>query len=181
MKTHYRRPRRTTIQLTSLLDLLFVMIFSSLLQNSLPVKTKEKVKETVKAPPVVKKAPKTPDPPKPKKVYRLSAKFQFFAIAENPTLPDGTYLMQGSFNTKTRLLRLGGVSWEKRPENYDMVPLSGHIDESNQSFRGRIEFQGCQVFNLKRLTRVGSSPISGVWEGKYSCGQGPTGLKLTID
>lgn len=187
MNQTYRRPRKTTVQLTSLLDLLFVMIFVNLLQQKplpTPVAKEKPVAVATPAPQVVKKVvtkPVTkPTPAKPA-VISVTAKFEFYATQQNPSLPDGSYQMQGRYDERDGKLQLGGLAWIKRPANYDMVPLSGFIDGSKESFKGRIEFQGCKVFTLKRLTDGKGSPIAGRWRGQYDCTQGITGLTLTID
>ena len=179
----YKRPKKTAVSLTSLLDLLFVMIFVSLLQQQKvktpPVKETKKGKLTqVKIP--VKEKVKTPVVAVPK-TYSLNATFNFYPTASNPNIATGTYQMQGSFDEKTRSLRLGGVSWIKRPKDYDMVPLSGTINRANALFTGRIEFIGCKEFSLRKTKAITGNPISGVWEGEYDCSQGATGLTLTID
>ena len=89
--------------------------------------------------------------------------------------------MQGVYDAKSGALKLGGVSWIKRPQGYDMVPLSGTIDSSFSKFTGRIEFPGCRTFTLTKSNKSqGESPIAGIWKGKYDCSQGFTGLTLTI-
>jgi hypothetical protein len=187
MDNNYRPRRKTTVQLTSLLDLLFVMIFVSLLQNNIPkgVETKKTAppkvtikKKTKAKPKIIKKIAKPVTIPK---IVPITAKFNFYAIAENPTLSEGTYQMQGNFNRKTGKLSLGGVSWINRPKGYDMVPLSGFIDLKSNTFKGRIEFQGCEIFTLTRDRKSGSAPLGGTWRGKYKCIQGQTGLTLTIN
>lgn len=200
-KAAYKRSKKTTVSLTSLLDLLFVMIFVSLIQqktvqpNSKP---KPVAKKEVKAPgkiihipkakakpkKVTKAKPKTKAKPSPvaktPKTFGIDAIFHFHSTPGNPNLPSGKYNMYGSFDEKTRKLQLGGVGWIERPKNYDMVPLSGTIDKSNSFFTGRIEFATCKTFNLKRVQVFEESPISGVWKGVYDCAQGATGLTLTI-
>ena len=162
----YKRVRRSTVQLTSLLDLLFVMIFVSLIQQKqiIPVET-----------PAVDKTQTTP------KILNVKALFKFYATASNPNIPAGEYLMSGTFKTDTGKLSLGGLSWVNRPKNYDMVPLSGKINTSLGLFEGRIEFQGCEKFTLKRSAPGSSSPIAGEWTGIYRCSQGETGLTLKIE
>lgn len=175
----YKKPRRTVVELTSLLDLLFVMIFVSLIQQKAPENVTEKTPS--KPSPQVKVLPVQKPTPKVVKKYRVSATFSFHPTPGNPHLPKGSYQMQGSFDEKTRALKLGGVSWLNRPKGYDMVPLSGTIEETQTLFKGRIDFPGCKLFTLKRAEILLGSPISGKWEGVYDCSQGPTGLTLTID
>ncbi len=173
MQPQYRRKKPTTIQLTSLLDLLFVMVFVSLLQQKTPV-------PDTKAKPVTKVVKKPVVAQKKNTSSSIEATFHFYGTAQNPNLPKGKYLMRGVYDTKTRELKLGGIGWMERPKNYDMVPLSGKIGPSNKTFTGRIEFQSCKEFTLQRTSSKGSSPISGEWKGSYECGQGATGLTLTI-
>ena len=168
----YRRPKKSTVQLTSLLDLLFVMIFVSLLQQK-PVTEAPKVKTPVKQEIAKSKAPVL-------KTIPLEAQFYFYGVNSAPNIPQGKYLMQGSYNQKTGKLRLGGVGWLERPKNYEMIPLSGTIGSSKKTFRGRIEFQTCKEFTLQRISTEGSTEISGKWKGSYVCAQGATGLTLTI-
>ncbi len=180
MNQTYRRPKKATIQLTSLLDLLFVMIFVNLLQQKPlppppPAQAAPKAVATP-APVVVPKA--TPTKPA---IMSVNASFNFYATTQNPSLPEGTYLMQGRYDSRDGKLQLGGLSWVNRPENYDMVPLSGTIDLATETFKGRIEFQGCKVFTLKRVSKGSGSPIAGRWKGQYDCTQGITGLTLTIE
>jgi len=174
----YKRTKRGTVELTSLLDLLFVMIFVSLLQQQNPPTEAPKVTETK----VVQEAKPSVKPVvKPLKIYSVSAVFHFFPTASNPSLPTGTFEMQGRFDEKTRGLRLGGVRWLKRPENYGMVPLFGTIDKSDSLFSGRVDFVGCKQFTLRKTKSIKGNPISGKWEGEYDCSQGATGLTLTIE
>ncbi len=188
----YKKTKKTTVQLTSLLDLLFVMIFVSLIQqkSAAPIKVETVAEKKVveqEVPPVAKpiikptaKPISTPAPIKPTR-YTVRATFNFYGTPNNKALPRGSYVMQGQFDEKTRKLQLGGSHWIERPKHYDMVPLSGEINTANNEFRGRIEFQGCQEFTLKKVAQSGDKAISGSWKGEYSCSQGPTGLTLTIE
>lgn len=187
MNQVYRRPRKATVQLTSLLDLLFVMIFVNLLQQK-PLPEPKPVE--TKAPPIAVATPKpiatvqpqaTPKPKPTPAVISVNATFNFYASTQNPSLPEGSYLMQGRYDERDGKLQLGGLSWIKRPPYYDMVPLSGVIDAAKETFQGRIEFQGCKVFTLKRISKLSGSSIAGQWKGQYDCTQGITGLTLTIE
>lgn len=170
MERPYKRPKRQAVSLTSLLDLLFVMIFVSLIQQKT---VSDKVKPAKKTPtPVVKKTPS---------VFQLQATFNFYGTKENPSLPSGKYIMSGTFKPESKKLNLGGVAWIERPPQYDMVPLSGSIDSEKGIFTGRVESIGCKQFTLKRMIKRDKTPISGEWVGDYSCSQGKTGLTLTIE
>jgi hypothetical protein len=180
----YKGPKKQAVQLTSLLDLLFVMIFVSLIQQKeVTQKTPAKTAKTPvkKAKPIVTKKIKPKPVVKPVKTfYTVRATFNFYGTNSNPNIPNGSYIMSGSYDKKSGELKLGGVGWVKRPEHYDMVPLSGVIDQSQKYFKGRIQFQGCQEFILERKTSSSETPISGDWVGSYNCSQGATGLTLTV-
>lgn len=180
-----RRSKRSTVSLTSLLDLLFVMIFVSLMQQKTQQSKRESQPKTVEKKVVVAKEQKqqTTEAKAESPYYSIQAVFEFYATAKNPMVQRGKYLMQGVFESQSSKLSLGGIEWQIRPENYDMVPLSGFIDESRTQFRGRIEFDGCEVFTLKKLEagqKNEQNPIVGTWKGTYNCSQGETGLTLTI-
>lgn len=179
MNRVFRKSKKSTVQLTSLLDLLFVMVFLSLVQQKEVIPTKKasvaKTKTQARPKKIIKPAPKPV-----KTFYSVKATFHFYGTNTNPNIPSGKYLMQGSYDKKTGKLQLGGVAWLNRPQNYDMVPLSGVINDSQDSFTGRIEFIGCKRFTLKRKIKNSGNPISGEWVGKYNCSQGDTGLTLSI-
>lgn len=170
MDRPYRRPKRQAVSLTSLLDLLFVMIFVSLIQQK-DIPAEKKVTET---------KPK-PTPVKVQTTFDLKATFNFYGTKTNPSLPSGKYIMGGTFKTESKKLNLGGIAWIERPAQYDMVPLSGTIDAQAGIFEGRVEAIGCKKFTLKRVIKRTNTPISGEWVGTYDCSQGKTGLTLTIE
>lgn len=169
MERHYRGPKRQAVSLTSLLDLLFVMIFVSLIQQKEVAPTPSKV------------AKKKPTPVQKQTTFKLKATFNFYGTKQNPSLPSGKYIMGGTYKEKNQKLNLGGIAWIERPPQYDMVPLSGKMDAKNGIFEGRVEAIGCKKFTLKRMIQRSNTPISGEWVGTYSCSQGKTGLTLTIE
>lgn len=170
--------KRPVVQLTSLLDLLFVMIFVSLLQTK---SASAPNKNEAPPEPVAKKetAPVMEPAPVKKAVIPVTAVFHFYATVRSPEVPTGTYSMRGSYNKESGEIELGGTAWINRPSGYDMVPLKGRIG-NNETFTGRIEFQDCEQFTLRRTSRIPGSDIGGNWEGSYVCFQGETGLTLTI-
>ncbi len=178
----YKKRKKATVELTSLLDLLFVMIFVNLIQqkNVVPNEVKKTPAKKTPVAKVVEKKQEKPIVQKPVKV-EISAIFHFHGTEKKPNLPEGQYLMQGIYKSDTGILALGGVSWIKRPNGYDMVPLSGKINPDTNSFTGKIESPWCNVFNLRRVHSSGNTEVSGKWEGYYNCGQGETGLTLTIE
>ncbi len=185
MDRPYKRPKRQAVSLTSLLDLLFVMIFVSLIQQkTIPEmkQTEKKPTKTVAQKPVAKPVPKvTKAKPSQPKSYSIEATFNFYGTQSNPNLPSGKYIMNGKWDRKSGKLSLGGVAWIQRPPRYDMVPLSGTMDDKAGVFQGRVESVGCKTFILNRRLKRSRTPISGEWVGTYSCSQGKTGLTLTIE
>lgn len=190
MDRQFKRSKKGVVELTSLLDLLFVMIFVSLLQQKEvtppPAPTPAPVKVPAPAPKVAAKPkPKVIKKEQPKKepkkvLYSVSAVFNFYSVSGQKF--NGKYLMEGIFNNDTGRLNLGSVKWiDKPPFDIVMVPLSGKVTDDQSSFTGRVEAKGCEEFNLKRTGFKKNSPISGVWKGTYTCAQGSTGLTLTID
>jgi hypothetical protein len=167
MKTN----RKRTIQLTSIIDLLFIMIFISLVQ----AQTVSRSEEDEVLAQEVQKNQKTQI-----ESMSVNAVFHFYRTPQSPDVATGTYVMNGSFHPESGQLQLGALSWINQPEGYGMVPLNGKIDSSYQKFTGRIEYPGCEEFTLWRVTHIPRSKISGEWEGTYLCSQGETGLTLTI-
>ena len=160
--------KKPTIQLTSLLDLLFIMIFISLTQ----------AQNIDSSPPQVSKPQEVQK--SEEQVITITAIFHFYATSSNPKVPTGTYAMKGELNRSTGDLHLGGINWIQRPSGYDLVPLSGKLSSDQRTFTGRIEFPGCQQFTLQRTSNVDGSEVAGMWKGSYTCTQGETGLTLTI-
>lgn len=176
----YKRTKKNTVQLTSLLDLLFVMIFVSLMQQKakdMPEESKAPVK---KEEVVAKKKEAVVEKPKQTK-FSLQAIFTFSSTPSNQKVPKGSFLMAGSYNAKSGDIKLGGISWINRPKNYGMVPLSGVMNSKIGIFKGQIDFQGCKTFTLKRENKVTGSPVAGKWVGIYDCQQGETALTLEIE
>lgn len=179
----YKPAKKSVVQLTSLLDLLFVMVFVSLLQQkNIPVPTPKKT-------PVKKIAKPTPRPVQkvkpviPKLQNALvGATFNFVANSASTQAASGAYRMQGTFEAESRSLSLLGQKWLDKPnEDYGMVPLEGKLSQDFKTFKGRIQFLGCKPFTLRKTLSIGTKPYSGKWEGNYDCAQGLTGLVLTID
>jgi hypothetical protein len=173
MDRQFKRAKKGAVSLTSLLDLLFVMIFVSLLQQ----------KEISPTPTETKPVAKTPVEAKPKPVEKIlssiNSTFEFYSLGGSSF--KGSFLMEGLYNKDTGNLNLAPARWINKPAgNVGMVPLSGKVSADKMTFTGRVEFQGCKTFDLKRIKINQGSPIAGVWKGKYTCQQGSTGLNLTI-
>jgi hypothetical protein len=173
MDRQFKRAKKGAVSLTSLLDLLFVMIFVSLLQQ-------KEISPTPSETKVVKEVPvETKPKPVEKILMGINSTFEFYSLSGNPF--KGSFLMEGLYNKETGNLNLAPSKWvNKPPFDIGMVPLSGKVSSDKMSFTGRVEFQGCKEFNLKRIKINQGSPIAGEWKGQYVCSQGATGLSLII-
>lgn len=178
MDKQFKRAKKGAVELTSLLDLLFVMIFVSLLQQKEvtppPVaKTETKVIEKI----VVKEIK-----PEPAKIESINASFFFEGVA----IPvKGKFSMRGFVNNETGTVNLGSVAWIERPTlqnkniQVDMVSLSGKLSKDKLSMQGRVDYIGCKEFKINKVSGSNTT-IAGEWKGTYICGQGSTKLTLTI-
>jgi len=64
--------------------------------------------------------------------------FSFGPSVNNPTSPEGSYKMLGTYDPKLQTLNLAGVQWIKEPANYGMVDMKGTIDLNNSRYKGKI-------------------------------------------
>ena len=81
---------------------------------------------------------------------RITATFRFGPLPENPEVPRGLYAMEGSYEVKTRRLRLKGTQWIDASSGYSMVDLDGNMDAPGQRLSGKVPFPGCTRFELER-------------------------------
>ncbi|BDG72336.1 hypothetical protein [Roseomonas fluvialis] len=86
----------------------------------------------------------------PAKDGRLSALFHFEAAPDNPDVPTGCYEMQGGYTPATRQVTLGPQRWLRRPPNYVMVGLEGHLSADGGEIQGRVQGPGCSFFRVER-------------------------------
>lgn len=177
-----RKSKVQPVQLTSLLDLLFMMVFISLLQVKAPTEAAPELPQTPteSASVPTKQLPQQPPSQAKATKINISAHFQFFATPTNPKAAQGSFAMVGMYNTQTGTLNLVGTEWTDRPEGYDMVPLNGKIAPGSDIFFGSIDAPNCTEFKLNRVQMGSGKHINGEWSGTYNCSQGETGLKLII-
>jgi hypothetical protein len=109
----------------------------------------------------------------------LSARFSFYPLASNPTVPVGIYTMRGTYRSASRIV-LRRRRWILHPPGYVMVGLSGSL--SRGRFRGRVHGPACTTFSLAKPTgHPRRSDVIDTWKGSYlGCSQGPTGLRLAV-
>lgn len=83
---------------------------------------------------------------------RARAIFDFGPLADNPTVPSGSYRMRGTVAPLDSALDLWlkPDEWIDRPESYEMVGLHAGIDAARRGLRGRILNDYCDWLDAKR-------------------------------
>ena len=77
--------------------------------------------------------------------------FHFYALPENPGVPEGCYQVTGIFNNVTGALAVVPGSWYLQPRRYQSAAFSGIVDERGQNFAGKIiGMKGCASVFLSR-------------------------------
>jgi hypothetical protein len=99
----------------------------------------------------------------------LQALFYFHALPANPDVPDGCFLMQGSFDVATQVLSLTPTTWLLRPGGYVWVSLAGRLGPDGV-LAGDITGPGCSEFSLTRSDTSAPMPAD--------C-QSPASLKVS--
>jgi hypothetical protein len=74
--------------------------------------------------------------------------------------PNGSYLMNGTFNLSPGTLELQPVSWIKEPLFFTMVGMSGSSEDGGTIFSGTINSRGCGNFQISILAAPSSPPGS---------------------
>lgn len=107
----------------------------------------------------------------------LDAIMEFYEVDDNPGVPAGAFAMEGTSGAEG--IELAGTEWIEEPEGYVMGGLTADAVEGEvEQLEGAVDSEGCTTFDLSR-----TSPepwYVGEWKGGYDCGQGMTGLTLTI-
>lgn len=79
------------------------------------------------------------------------ALFHFYAVPENPDVPEGCFTMAGFFDPNTSTLNLTAGQWLVRPHNYRTANVFGLVDADGQNFLGHlIGPPGCSIITLTR-------------------------------
>src|ERR1700712_4495790 len=77
--------------------------------------------------------------------------FQFYALPDNPRVPEGCYQVTGVFNSTTGALAIIPGEWYLKPRGYTGAAFSGTIEAGSQNFSGKINgLQGCASVFLSR-------------------------------
>lgn len=108
----------------------------------------------------------------------LDAIIEFYEVDSNPGVPSGAFAMEGT--SADGAVSLEGTEWIDEPEGYVMAGIEAELTGSGevQQLAGSVDGEGCTTFTLDRTS---TEPwYVGTWEGGYDCGQGLTGLTLTV-
>jgi DNA-binding transcriptional MerR regulator len=86
--------------------------------------------------------------------------FSFGPTAENPSVPEGSFIMQGGLDLAGGSLNLSPVSWLVKPAGFVMIGLVGSSADGGRTYSGKISGPGCTTFSVQRVvgSRVGNSP-----------------------
>ncbi len=83
-----------------------------------------------------------------------TALFHFFAVPENPNVPEGCFTLEGTYDSAAGRLDLHGADWLMRPSGYVTVDFLGQVDPAGARFSGRVVGPGCTSFDLARGVTV---------------------------
>jgi hypothetical protein len=78
----------------------------------------------------------------------LRATVEFYAVAGNPSVPDGSYVLTGDYSASGGLVLIPDY-WINEPAGYEMVGLSGPAPSGN-SMHGRVQGVNCTTFSVTR-------------------------------
>jgi hypothetical protein len=77
--------------------------------------------------------------------------FHFYALPENPRVPEGCFGVTGVFDNATGALSIRPGPWYLKPRNYVPAGFNGTVDEQGENFTGRIvDLDGCASVTLSR-------------------------------
>jgi hypothetical protein len=78
----------------------------------------------------------------------VRATVEFYAVAGNPGVPDGSYVLTGNYSASSGLVLIPD-HWINEPAGYGMVGLSGPSPSGN-SMRGTVQGVNCTTFSVTR-------------------------------
>ncbi|MDO5804194.1 MAG: stalk domain-containing protein [Clostridia bacterium] len=64
--------------------------------------------------------------------------FNFYAVEENPNVPNGTYFCDIDYDSNTKRCTVSGKEWLQKPDNYTFVTLTGYFSDNNTVFYGKV-------------------------------------------
>ena len=79
----------------------------------------------------------------------VDAIFNFYAVPENPLVPDGSSMKKGIYQ-HGRVLTLNEGEWIKQPLFYGLVEFEGIVDPDLMTYSGTIDSPDCTTFEATR-------------------------------
>ena len=80
----------------------------------------------------------------------IDAVFSFFPLPGAPSLPSGSFAMNGDYDPEDGTIILKGGDWIERPHGLQRHDLAGRAEIGGGIISGRIETTGCSDFHLAR-------------------------------
>ena len=80
--------------------------------------------------------------------------FTFGPTANNPRIPNGSFITLPEYDNKTGFIKLEGVKWIQKPSSYSMVDFTGSISPSgyiNGVVTGENSKSISGTFSVKRV------------------------------
>jgi hypothetical protein len=87
---------------------------------------------------------------------RVRALFHFYADPSEPSVPEGCFEMEGTYDSLSGHVELHAGNWILHPEGYVTVDLSGEVNSDGDGMAGSVIGPYCTKFALRRVTA--SSP-----------------------
>jgi hypothetical protein len=81
----------------------------------------------------------------------IEAVFSFYADPSNPSVPSGTFSMDGTFHDADRTVSLNGTQWLNKPSGYRMIDLAGTVSADLTTISGQVLNPPCSTFTVRRL------------------------------
>lgn len=83
---------------------------------------------------------------------KVRAVFYFHALAANPQVPQGCFVLHGTFDPARRRISLSPTRWLARPPFYVWTGLTGTLARGGTVLTGRIDGPACAGFSLRPST-----------------------------
>jgi hypothetical protein len=78
----------------------------------------------------------------------FEGEFAFYALPDNPSVPDGRFAITGTYHPRSRGVEIEGARWLQRPNDYSTAGLSGTLSEDQRTIAGKVLYSGCAGFHL---------------------------------
>jgi predicted aspartyl protease len=97
---------------------------------------------------------------RPESGSQAAAIFEFGPSPDNPSIPSGAFLLQGTIDLNGGRLDLQPLTWLSQPPRYGMVGLSGTSGDGGNTFEGMIlNGNRCSVFSISRVSTPSVSTL----------------------